>query len=123
MHRFPKSLVFVEEPTGEFKGRPYERLGEVRSKALYPTMEQDPNSERLCRNYYNKAAKDLLKEALKEDAEAVIKVRSVVFLMDGTIEEHVTPECSDDGAEGEILLRGIPIRWKPDPEKKTESKQ
>jgi hypothetical protein len=123
VHRFPEKLVFVEEPTGEFKGRPYEILGWVRSKALYPTLEQDPNSDRLCRNYYNKAAKDLLTEAFKARAEAVIKVRSVVMLMDGKVEEHVSPECSDDGAEGEILLRGIAIRWKPEPLEKAKSKQ
>jgi hypothetical protein len=113
VHRFPEKLVFVEEPTGEFKNKPYEVLGWVRSQAQYPTLEQDPNNGRLCRNYYNKAAADLLKEAKKANAEAVIKVRSVVLLMDGKVEEHVTPECSDDGAEGEILLRGIAIRWKP----------
>lgn len=118
VHRFPEKLVFVEEPTGEFKNKPYEVLGWVRSQAQYPTMEQDPNNGRLCRNYYNKAAAELLKEAKKAKAEAVIKVRSVVLLMDGKVEEHVTPECSDDGAEGEILLRGIAIRWKPQDEGK-----
>lgn len=116
---FPEKLVYVEEPTGEFKGRPYEVLGWVRTKAHFPTLEQDPNSQKLCRNYYNKAAEDLLKQAKKEaKGDAVIKVRSVVMLLNGKTEEHVAPECSDDGAEGEILLRGIAIKWKPIPEEK-----
>lgn len=111
--RFPSKLVYVEEPIGEYQGRPFEIMGWVRSKAYYPTFEQDNESPVLCRNYYNKAAQDLLKEALKAKADAVIKVRSVVFLLDGKFQEHPTPECSDDGAEGEILLKGIAIRWKP----------
>jgi hypothetical protein len=114
---FPDELVYVEEPTGEFKGRPYEVLGWVRAKAHFPTLEQDPNSQKICKNYYNKATRDLLKQAKKEaKGDAVIKVRSVVILMNGKTEEHPTPECSDDGAEGEILLRGIAIKWKPLPE-------
>ncbi len=123
VHRFPEKLVFVEEPTGEFKSREYEVLGWVRSRAHYPTMEQDPNSDRLCRNYYNKAASELLTEAKKAKAEAVIRVRSIVLLMDGRVEEHVTPECSDDGAEGEVLLRGVAIRWKPLSSEKPSSQQ
>lgn len=114
---FPEKSVYVEEPIGEFKGRPYEILGWVRAKAHFPTLEQDPNSQRICKNYYNKASRDLLKQAIKEaKGDAVMKVRSVVMLMNGKTEEHVTPECSDDGAEGEILLRGIAIKWKPLPE-------
>ncbi len=116
-YHFPDKAVFVEEPTGEYLGRPYEVLGWVRTRAHFPTMEQDPNSQKICNNYYNKAARDLLKEAKKPGGEAVIKVRSVVMLLDGKTEEHATAECSDDGAEGEILLRGIAIKWKPLPDK------
>ena len=112
---FPEKLVYVEEPTGEFQGRPYEVLGWVRARAHFPTLEQDPNSLKICRNYYNKAALDLLHEAKKPGGDAVIKVRSVVMLLDGKTEEHATPECSDDGAEGEILVKGIAIKWKPIP--------
>lgn len=113
--QFPENAVFVEEPTGENLGRPYEVLGWVKSRAHYPTLEQETNNQLLCRNYYNKASRDLLKEAKKAKGEAVIKVRSIVMLMNGKAEEHVSPECSDDGAEGEILLRGIAIKWKPLP--------
>jgi hypothetical protein len=111
--RFPSKLVYLDEPIGENLGRPFEILGWVRSKAYYPTLEQDNENPVLCRNYYNKAANDLLKEALKAKADAVIKVRSIIFLLDGKYQEHSTPECTDDGAEGEVLLKGIAIRWKP----------
>ena len=115
-YRFPESSVYVEEPIGENQGRPFEVLGWVRSKAYYPTMEQDNDNPVLCRNYYNKAARDLLAVAKKDaKADAVIKVRSVIFMLDGKFEEHPTPECTDDGAEGEVLLKGIAIRWKPKP--------
>jgi hypothetical protein len=117
--RFPEKLVFLEEPTGDLKGKPYEVLGWVRTREHFPTLEQDPNSQKLCQNYYNKAARELLKQAKKEaKGDAVIKVRSVIMLLNGKTEEHLTPECSDDGAEGEILLRGIAIKWKPIPEEK-----
>jgi hypothetical protein len=119
---FPESRVYVEEPTGKAAGIPYRVLGWVRSKANYATLEQDVNNQTLCRNYYNKAAKSLLKEAKKANADAVIKVRSVVFMIDGKSEVYPTPECSDDGAEGEILLRGIAIKFIP-PSKKTRAEQ
>jgi hypothetical protein len=34
-------------------------------------------------------------------------------LLDGKMEEHETAECSDDGAQGEVLVRGVAIRYKP----------
>lgn len=112
-YSFPPVRVYVEEPTGKAEGWPYKVMGWVRAKASFPTMEQAINNPGLCKNYYNKAARDLLKEAGKVKADAVIKVRSVVFMIDGKTEEHDTPECSDDGAEGEILLRGIAIKFLP----------
>jgi hypothetical protein len=121
-YSFPESRVYIEEPTGKAANVPYKVLGWVRSKANYPTMEQEVNNQTLCRNYYNKAAKSLLKEAKKANADAVIKVRSVVFLIDGKSEVYPTPECSDDGAEGEILLRGIAIKFIP-PSNKTKAEE
>jgi hypothetical protein len=112
-HRFPEERVYVEEPVGQFAGRAYSVLGWVRSKANFSTLQNETNDGRLCRNYYNKAARSLLKEAMKVGAEAVIKVRSVVFLLDGKLEYHASPECSDDGSEGEVLLQGIAIKFKP----------
>ena len=112
---FPESRVYVEEPTGKMEGRPYKILGWVKAKSSFPTLEQTVQNQGLCKNYYNKSAGSLLKEAEKVKADAVIKVRSVVFLIDGKTEEHTTAECSDDGAEGEILLRGIAIKYLPVP--------
>jgi hypothetical protein len=112
-HSFPATRVYVEEPTGRAEGWPYKVMGWVRSKASFPTMEQAVNDPNLCTSYYNKAAKMLLKEAAKVKADAVIKVRSIVFMIDGKAEEHIGPECSDDGAEGEVLLRGIAIKFLP----------
>ena len=112
---FPEKAVFVNLPTDENKGRPYAVLGWVRTRAVYPTMDQDENNSGLCHNYYNKAARSLLKDAKKVGADAVVEVRSVVLLLDGKTEEHETPQCSDDGAQGEILLRGIAVKYKPWP--------
>lgn len=120
---FPEKLVYVEEPTGEFQGRQYEVLGWVRTKVHFPTMEQDPNNQKICNNYYNKGARDLLKEAKKAKGDAVIKVRSVVILFNGKTEEYPTAECSDDGAEGEILMKGISVKWKPLPEEEAKKKK
>jgi hypothetical protein len=114
-YRFPRERVYIEEPEGKDSGRPYQPLGWVKSKATWSTLDQDPNSPRLCRNYFNKAAKSLLEEAHKAGADAVIKVRSVVLLLDGKLEFHPRAECSDDGAEGEVLLQGIAIKFKPLP--------
>lgn len=122
-HRFPKDRVYIEEPIGKDTGRPYLPLGWVKSKASWSTMDQDPNSPRLCRNYFNKAAKSLLDEAIKAGADAVIKVRSVVLLLDGKLEFHPGAECSDDGAEGEVLLQGIAIKFKPLPSPSPVSEQ
>jgi hypothetical protein len=95
--------------------RPYIVLGQVRTKVDFPSL--DPNSEErdLCRNYYNKASQDLLKRAKDVHADAVIDAKSVVFLEDGRMETYPSPECSDDGEEGQVLLQGIAIKWKPVP--------
>jgi hypothetical protein len=111
-HRFPKTGVYIEEPDGLDQGRPFQTLGWVRSKATWSTLDQDPHAPHLCRNYFNQASKRLLEEAKKAGADAVIKVRSVVLLLDGRLEYHPGPECSDDGSEGEVLLQGIAIKFK-----------
>jgi hypothetical protein len=109
---FPQERVYFEEPSQGFEGRPYQTMGWVRSKATWSTLENETHDERLCRNYFNKAAHSLLKEAIKAGADAVIKVRSVVMLLDGKIEYYPSPQCSDDGAEGEVLMQGIAIKFK-----------
>ncbi|MBS1960294.1 MAG: hypothetical protein JST80_12525 [Bdellovibrionales bacterium] len=112
---FPDHEVYVDKPTGKRFGQTFKPLGWVKTKVRWPTMEQAPNDQSLCRNYYNKGAAQLFDEGEKVGADAVIQVRSVVLLLNGQMQEYPTPECSDDGAEGEILMKGIAIRYDPTP--------
>ena len=50
--------------------------------------------------------------ARHQGADAVVDIKSVVFLENGKQETYSTPECSDDGFEGQILLQGVAIKWK-----------
>lgn len=103
---FPKGLTFV----GDVK-RPYTKLGQVRTKVNFTSLDWVHEEAQLCRNYYNKAAYDLYKRSKEQGGDAVIDLRSVVMLENGEVETHTTPECSDDGQEGQILLEGIAIKW------------
>lgn len=105
-YAFPKKEAFFKPPQ-----RPYQVLGLVRAKAEFQSL--DPNREEadLCRNYFNKAIHELVKTAHHKGGDAVIDVKSVVFLEDGRREEYPTPECADDGMEGQVLTQGIAIRW------------
>lgn len=119
VHEFPKESAFYGAPA-----RKYETLGVVRSEVNFPTLDPDLDNENLlCRNYFNQAVKKLVTYAKKAGGDAVIDVKSVVFLMDGKSETHPTPECSDDGGEGQVLARGIAVKWLPEnpPETKKES--
>ena len=116
-YEFPKADVYVDQkPTRKFN-----LLGSVRTKVNFNSMNPEREEKDLCQNYYNKAVADLLKRAKREArADAVVEIRSVVFFLDGTSKLYSTPECSDDGGEGQILLQGIAIQWvkEPKPEKK-----
>lgn len=110
LHHFPKGKAFVEKPN-----RPFEILGSVKAKADFSTLETDEPraAERsLCRNYYNKAVRDLVRLAKRHGGDAVIQVRSVTFLETGQTETFSTPECADDGGEGQVLVTGIVVKWK-----------
>ena len=74
-HEFPKKRAFVEPVK-----RPYAVIGLVRSKVDYPTLDPLRDDEELCKNYYNKAVEDLVRMARDKGADAVIEVRSAVFL-------------------------------------------
>ena len=102
---FPKN-AFVGDTS-----RPYVTLGPVRSKVDCVSLDSQREEKDLCRNYYNKAVKDLLKFAKRQGADAVIDVKSIVFLEDGRRETYKTPECSDDGGEGQVLAQGIAVKW------------
>ena len=112
VHHFPKSGAYVEDhPTDT--DIPFEKLGMVRTKVNFSSLHPERDDDELCRNYYNKGVVDLIKRAkLEQKADAVINVRSVVFYMDGSSNLYTSPECSDDGNEGQILLQARAIRFK-----------
>lgn len=107
-HSFPEKEAFVDPP----KNRKYEVLGWVRSKVNFPTLDPNNDEQNLCRNYYNKSVGELVKFAKEKGGDAVVDVKSVVFLMDGRMETHPTPECADEGDEGQVLTRGVAVKWK-----------
>lgn len=100
-----------EKPTRRFKV-----IGPVRVRVNFSSLSPDREEQELCRNFYNKGARDLLKRAKREfRADAVMEVRSVVYYMDGKSKRYPTPECADDGNEGQILMEGKAIRYLPNP--------
>lgn len=106
----PKFTFPKEAFVGDVK-RPYKVLGQVRSKVNFATLDFDHEEDALCANFYNKAVRDLVRRSKEQGGDAVIDVKSVVFLEDGRREVYVTPECADEGAEGQILVQGIAVRW------------
>lgn len=109
---FPEESAFVDKKPL----KPFKILGPVRVRVNYSSMNPDHEEIELCRNYYNKGVRDLLKRAKRDQkADAVIEIRSVVYYMDGKAKRYSTPECADDGNEGQILLEGKAIRYLPDP--------
>lgn len=101
-------------PPGAYLGKPekpYQSLGWVRSKVNFTTLDPENDEQTLCKNYFNKAVRNLLRYAKKEGGEAVIQVESVVFHMDGSSKTFSRPECYDDGAQGQVLARGIAVRF------------
>lgn len=109
-YAFPAGSAFVDEkPARRFKV-----LGPVRVRVNYSSMNPEREESELCRNYYNKGVGDLVKRARRDlRGDAVIEVRSVVYYMDGKSKRYPTPECADDGNEGQILLEGKAIRYLP----------
>ena len=115
-HKFPQH-AYVGNPE-----RPFKKLGLVKTKVIYPTLDPDSDERVLCKVYYNKAVKDLLKRAHDVKADAVIDVHTAVFMIDGRSEVFKTPECTDDGQEGQVLVEGIAVRWKKEKEMSDEEK-
>jgi hypothetical protein len=108
-HHWPKGEAFFGAPSDI---KPYDSLGLVRSRADYPSLTNDDDEHILCINYFNKAVKDLVKYAKKMGGDAVINVKSVVFLMDGKTDSFDRAECIDEGHEGQALAVGQAIRYK-----------
>jgi len=107
-YQFPKEEAFYGNTQ-----RPYLTLGTVRAKVDFNSLDDNHEEKDLCRNYFNKAVRDLVATAKKRGGDAVIDVKSVVYLEDGHQETYARPECSDDGLEGQSLAQGIVIKWKP----------
>ena len=104
--KFPETKAFLGKPE-----RSYTIVGQVKSKVNFQTLDMTREEGELCRNYYNKSVKQLVKDAISHGGDAVIQVRSIVFLEDGRREEYPTPECADDGMEGQVLTQGVAIKW------------
>ncbi len=92
--------------------RPYKVLGSVKSKATYVTLDPNHGDQFLCRNYFNKAVRDLVRLSKDHGGDAVIDVKSLVFYMNGQQDVFSSAQCSDDGATGEVLVQGIAVKWK-----------
>ena len=93
--------------------KPYQILGLVRSRVNFQTLDASHEETDLCRNYFNKAVRDLIDSSKKQGGDAVIDIKSVVFMEDGSHQTYPSAECSDDGMEGQVLAQGIAIKWKP----------
>lgn len=104
---FPNKNAFITAVK-----RPFQPLGWVKAKVNFQSFDPNREESALCKNYYNKAVRQLVQAALSKGADAVVDVKSVVFLEDGRQETYPTAECSDDGFEGQILLQGVAVKWK-----------
>jgi hypothetical protein len=105
-YAYPKGHAFIGIPD-----RPFKPIGRVRSKVDYASLDMVHEEGQLCRNYFNKAARDLVVQAKKAGGDAVVGVRSVVYLVDGRVEGYEKAECSDDGDEGQALAEGVAVKW------------
>ena len=122
--KFPKGQAFIGKPPPEGNppvAREYKIVGTVRASVDFPTLDPVHEEQTLCQNYYNKAVRKLIDYAKENGGEAVIEVKSVTLSADGRMELHDTPECADEGGEGQVLVRGMAIKWLPKPEKPEES--
>ena len=108
-YTFPKEEAF----TTTTPKRPFAEVGMVRDRVDFasadPDLDKDPQA--ICRNYFNKSVRNLVKYAKGKGADAVIGVKSIVFYPNETFEAFPRPECADDGIEGQVLTQGTAIKW------------
>jgi hypothetical protein len=109
---WPKDRAFIEEPK-----RAYTKIGQVKTKVDYQSLDPDHEEDALCKNYFKKAVQDLVKRAKDHGGDAVMDVRSVTFFEDGTSKRFKDAQCADDGQSGQVLAEGVAIKWNPEPEK------
>jgi hypothetical protein len=117
-YSFPRKVAFLEEELT----RPHKVIGTVRARQDFATLDPNREEESLCKNYYNKAVRELARQAHEKGADAVKGVRSVVFFENGKSELHKSPECSDEGDEGQVLVQGSAIKWDPPPKENEATK-
>ncbi len=115
-YEFPKD-AYTDPPE-----RHYEVLGPVRSRVNFPTLDPERDPKGLCQNYYNRAVQKLVEYAKKAGGDGVVDVKSVVFMMDGKSATFKDPECFDDGSEGQVLTRGLAVRWVKTPDELLQSR-
>ncbi|MEN9722064.1 MAG: hypothetical protein RJB38_50 [Pseudomonadota bacterium] len=100
--------VYLQEPA-----RAYRVVGTVRAWEEFTTALDDSFDERefqrRCRKAFHDASVKLLRTAQENGGNAVVKIRSVVFLADGRKELYAQPECADDGDSGEALVEGLAV--------------
>lgn len=110
--KFPADRAFVGLPSD----REVERIGFVRARSDFNSFDPErPENDvqTVCRNYYNRAVQDLVKFSREKGGDGVVEIKSVVFTMSGKSELHDSPECSEEGTEGQILVQGVAVKWKP----------
>lgn len=119
VHDFPEDKAYVGEPKPM---RKYEKLGVVKERIDFPSLDSSWEFQALCKNYFNHAVKKLIDRAEDIGADAVIRVQSVVFLMNGGVETFPRAECSDEGSEGQVLVEGLAVKWVKEEDEKSEGK-
>jgi uncharacterized protein YbjQ (UPF0145 family) len=106
-HEFPTTRASLERPARE-----YEDLGRVTAKVNYASLTSRYEEKTLCNNAFNQAVNKLVERARAKGGDAVVEVRSVVFMVDGTSKTYKTAECADDGAEGQALVQGQAVKFR-----------
>lgn len=109
-YTFPVKDAFVGEVD-----KPHKKLGLVRAKVNYVSLDPTSEERDLCRNYFNQAVRDLIKFSKAKGGDGVVSVKSVVFLEDGRTEKYDKAECADDGMEGQVLAEGMAVKWAKEP--------
>ena len=113
-YSFPKGEAYLkgDTPKKNSDSITLVRLGLLKVKVNFSSLNERYSFDELCRNYFNKALQQLVQRAKKEkNAFGVMDIESVVYLMNGQVEYYTTAECADDGSEGQILVQGQAFRW------------
>ena len=85
-HTFPQEDAYFGNVD-----RPYITLGTVRSKVDFSSLDDSHEEKDLCRNFFNKSVRELLSTTKAKGGDAVIDIKSVVYLEDGKKEKLFPP--------------------------------